>query len=65
MTIIDIYHFFGHFLIFFNLLYIALMLFPSIQKVQLDLIKKNSYKLWHEQLVTCAEIAIGIALIRL
>lgn len=65
MIIIYIYHYFGHLLILFNLISIALDVFPSLRKVKFDLIEKNGYKLWHEQLVTCAEIAIGIALIRL
>ena len=58
-----IYHVFGHFLILVNLLSYVMVVSSEYRKKKLELIKQNGYYLWQDQLVTVAEVALGVLLI--
>jgi len=59
------YRVIGHIIIITNLGGMMLSIFPWYRRNKLAILKDLDQKLWHEQLVTVGEVAVGIALISL
>lgn len=59
------YNYAGHALVFINLLGMMLAVFPQYREKKLKFLKEQGYYLWQDQLVSAAEIAVGVMLISL